>query len=92
MNVFTISVAVVILAILFMRRLAPVVASVLGLLLAGSIGTWGVWVYQQGQGIALLGYAITRPIFLTIVAVWMGMELFNLQQVLRRRRRHHRES
>lgn len=58
------------------NRMAGAIA---GFVLTTGILIWGLSLYRQGSGIALLGFPLSQPIFLVVCLVWYG---FNTKSFL----------
>lgn len=78
---------VAVVAVVILRRFSRLAGSALGMLVAVAIGVWGGVTFDQGAGIALLGFPLSRPVFIGLVGVWFAIEGYGLVQALRRRSR-----
>ncbi len=67
------------------RRMSPIAAGFLGILLSLGVGGWGLWSFDNGQPLAMAGYALTKPVFLGMVAAWCGFEIYGLVQAFKKR-------
>lgn len=73
------------LLVIVLRRVAPLVASVLGLALTFGMGIWGYTLYQNNSGIVFAGHTIALSTFLAFVGLIFTFEIVNLTLALRRR-------
>ncbi|MEZ4272527.1 MAG: hypothetical protein R3C68_14195 [Myxococcota bacterium] len=64
--------------VIVVRRFAPRVASLLGMLVMGAIAVWGYGVYEQGGVVGILRYPLTRPMFFGGVAALFLYECVQL--------------
>ena len=92
MSYFMIFVAFGVIAVVILRRMMPMLASAVALVLAIGVGTWGWMAYAQGGGLALAGVPMQRHYFLGLVALVIGLEVFNLTRRLRQRKREAAEA
>jgi hypothetical protein len=77
-----------ILLVIVVRRFNRIAASCLGILLSIGIGIWGHLEFAKGpgHGVSLGPLALDEPVFLLLVAAWLGIEAFTLVQAIRHRR------
>ena len=75
-------VLVAILAQGFIARANRMAGAIAGFILTTGILIWGLSLYSQGSGIALVGIPLSQPIFLVTCLVWYG---FNTRAFLRAR-------
>lgn len=62
------------------NRMAGAIA---GFVLTTGILIWGLSLYSEGSGIALIGIPLSQPVFLVVCVVWYG---FNVKSFLTARR------
>jgi hypothetical protein len=76
-----------IILVIVVRRFNRIVASCLGVLLSIGIGVWGHLEYAKGpgHGVSLGPIGLSEPVFLLLVAVWLGIETYSLAQAIKRR-------
>ena len=53
------------------NRMAGAIA---GYVLTTGILIWGLSLYSQGSGIALIGIPLSQPVFLVVCIVWYGFD------------------
>lgn len=82
----TLWIAGAILVVVIIRRFSRLLGSALGMVLSVLVGGWGIWVYRHGGGLNLVGFEITAPAFMTLLAIWLGLEWLQLRQELKRRK------
>ncbi len=87
MSTPTIIIVAGLLLVVLTRRIAPTLASIMGITVALAIGVWGALTYGQGGGMTFLGGLVPPFAFFAFVGVLVLFEALNLVMSLKRRRR-----
>lgn len=83
----TLWIAAAIVAIIVLRRQAPVAGSAFAVVVTVAVAGWGYWTYQQGGGVGLVfsNQQVPESAFYTVIGLWFGVEVFGLVRNIRRR-------
>jgi hypothetical protein len=80
-------IAAAIIVVIVVRRFSRLVGAAMGLVTSFVLAGWGYWVFKAGGGIALLGFELSQGLFYGFVALWTGMEIFELIRAINKRKR-----
>ena len=80
-------IAAAVVAIIVLRRFAPIAGSAFAVLVTIAIAIWGYSVYSKGGGVGLvfMQREVPQAAFYAVIAGWFGLEVFGLIRNLRRR-------
>jgi hypothetical protein len=82
----TLWIAAAIVVVIVVRRFSRLVGSAMGLVTSFVLAGWGYLVFKAGGGINLLGFEMSHGLFYGFVALWAGLEVFELFRAVNRKR------
>ncbi len=76
-------------SVIIVRRFSPVAGSIVAMTVALILGAVGYASYAQGGvvgfGVEGASVQMTRPVFMSLIGVWFGLETWGLVRALKRR-------